>query len=146
MKIAFDIGGVISKYPDELITLISEFNDEYTLTEPCIITDQHPKEEVLKVLKDNHLYDKRWFNEDNVYCADYKKYGEMCKAVLLRDLKIDIFIDDFAGYLNWDYSWGKPPLRLLVWPDASRPYHDKSWVQPTHNFGSEYYKLNDKEV
>ncbi len=55
MKIGFDIGGVLSKYPDELGELIgcllhsesSEFNGSCKI---YFITDQHPKEKVVETL------------------------------------------------------------------------------------------------
>lgn len=147
MKIAFDIGGVLSKYPNEFKSLIStlcrecveDYHDVY------IITDQHPKEAVVKSLTENGYINNYLdsINVDNIYCADYSKYGEMCKAVLLKDLKIDIFIDDFPGYLNWNYGWGNPPLRLFVWPDASRSYHHESWVQDkSYTFGKEKWDID----
>ena len=51
----------------------------------------------------------------------------MCKAVLLSELKIDIFFDDFIGYLAWDSSLGPAPIRLLVMPDPYKPYWADSW-------------------
>ena len=62
MKIAFDIGGVISKYPiiiKKFIEMIDCANlwikhsylADYTSV--YIITDQHPKDEVIKVLESN---------------------------------------------------------------------------------------------
>ena len=102
VKIAFDISGVISKYPDEMRQLMALPDAEI-----FVITDMHEKTEVLKMLTDNGFM----ISEDHVLCADYATYGEMCKAVLLRDLKIDILLDDFVGYMQWDSSFGKAPIR-----------------------------------
>ena len=136
MKIAFDIGGVLSKYPKEFKEVISHFAGEHENI--FIITDQHPKQEVLETLRINGF---DFILADNVYCADYAKYGEMCKAIILRDLKIDILVDDFMGYLQWDYSWGKAPLRLLVMPDAQSPYWKEDWelLNDTPEFGRRVY-------
>lgn len=157
MKIAFDIGGVLSKYPTEFKTIIERFLDDDYDKVFCmnaggecqyypdssniyVITDQHPKEQVLSILHNNGF---DYLKLENIYCADYSKYGEMCKAVLLKDLKIDIFIDDFPGYLNWNYGWGQPPLRLFVWPDASRSYHHKDWIQDKeYSFGKERWDID----
>lgn len=148
VKIAFDIGGVLSKYPDEfrLIMDALRHNDNCEPHDIYIITDQHPKEQVIKILTDNKFigYYDDLIKPENVYCSNYSKYGEMCKAVLLHDLKIDIFVDDFPGYLNWDYRWGKPPLRLFVWPDASREYHHPDWIQDkSYTFGKEKWNINE---
>lgn len=148
MRIAFDIGGVLSKYPDEFKTMMGEFVTEYSTTDIYIITDQHPKDKVVKILNDNgfRVYSgNRYFDEgtlileENIYCADYEKYGDMCKPVLCRNLKIDILIDDHMGYLGWDSSWGKAPLRLLVMPDARRPYWHEDWKQDGGDFGRRVY-------
>ena len=123
MKIAFDIGGVISKYPDVFRNLINVLDQHWADLGVYIITDMHNKDEVIKILKDNHII----VDEDKVYCADYEKYGELCKAVLLKQLSIDIFVDDFVGYTSWDSSLGEAPIRLLVMPDPFKPYWHKDW-------------------
>lgn len=158
MKIGFDIGGVISKYPQQMLEMIEVLSVDHGL---FIITDMHPKEKVLQTLIDNGLYctrrsvglaeqtkpeyhDKFYrglIHPDNVYSADYEKYGNMAKAVLIRDLKLDIFVDDFDGYLQWDSSLGPQPILLKVMPDAFRPYYNPSWVNNEEKFGRNmYYK------
>ena len=64
--------------------------------------------------------------ESDVYSADYKAHGEACKAVLLRELGIDVLVDDHPGYLVWPWP-GPAPLRLRVEPDVHRPYHAPEW-------------------
>jgi hypothetical protein len=125
MRIAFDIGGCISKYPDQFRELIQHM-DIYNV---FVITDMHDKSEVVKTLCDNEIL----VCEENVYCADYATHGEFCKAKLLQELKIDVFIDDFLGYLQWDSRFGKPPIRLLVMPDATQPYWHDTWKVPTES-------------
>lgn len=120
MKYAFDIGGVLSKYPVEFRNMVDHLD---VLNGIYAITDMHDQGYVMDMLWQNGFF----LLEENVHCADYAKYGEMCKAVLLRDLKIDVFIDDFPGYLQWDRSLGKAPLRLLVQPDPFMPYWDETW-------------------
>ena len=122
MKLAVDIGGCISKYPEQFRWLIISLGVNWEI---FIITDMHDKVEVMKQLKDNKID----VLENHVYCADYAKYGEMCKAVLLKELEIDMFIDDFIGYtMAWDSSFGPAPIRLLVCPDATMPYWSNQWI------------------
>ncbi|MEI6297208.1 MAG: hypothetical protein WCO84_06260 [bacterium] len=129
MRLCLDIGGVISKYPDQFKKLLLLFpsNDIF------VITDMHKKEEVLQMLENNGF---GFIPENNIYCADYKSKGEFCKALLLKELKIDIFIDDFGGYLQWDSILGDAPIRLLVVPDGFKPYWAPEWkVDVQQDFG-----------
>lgn len=137
MKVAFDIGGVLSKYPDELRNWVYTFQDAgYGV---FVITDMHDRREVLDQLRNNGFR----IPEDYVYTADYDQYGEMCKAVLLSKLGINVFIDDFPGYLQWDRSLGPAPIRLLVQPDAFRPYWHESWqVLCKSDFGRRFATPN----
>jgi hypothetical protein len=148
MNIGFDIGGVISKYPQELKFLMERlgiYSHQHNL---YIITDQHPKDEVIKVLIDNdimsiHAKVFSYVKRENIYCCDYEKYGNFAKAVLIKELKIDMFIDDFDGYLQWDSSFGPQPLLLKVMPDAFRPYWHNSWKQNGGLFGRRVF-TNEK--
>lgn len=163
MKIGFDIGGVISKYPEIIKLFLHKYNyDEYGYDsnkhDIFIITDQHPKKEVLRALCKNGFinglgnidgsttYLTNIINPENVYCADYEKYGNMAKAVLIKELNLDIFIDDFDGYLQWDSSFGPQPLLLKVMPDAFKPYWADSWKQDESEFGRrKYNELNNRQ-
>lgn len=137
MKIAFDIGGVVSKYPREFYRLLSAlwFVGGHELH---IITDMHDKEDVIKQLIDNG-FDYILIPSENIHCADYAQYGELCKAVLLRDLKIDMFYDDFLGYTTWPPHFGPAPIRLLVMPDPYRPYWSPEWKCSGGDFGRRVY-------
>jgi hypothetical protein len=156
MKIGFDIGGVLSKYPERFKELISNFE---FVTDIYIITDQHPKDKVLQVLIDNGWYstyrsqgliaqtkNEFWdtyldgiIHPDNVYCADYEKYGNMAKAILIKELKLDIFIDDFEPYLAWDSTLGPQPILLKLMPDVFKPYWSPKWKQDGGDFGRRVY-------
>ena len=136
MKIAFDVGGVISKYPDKFRTLMDAFS-WVDYMEVFVISDIHPKEEIVKVLRANDI-DHLQVKESNIYSADYAKYGEHCKTKLCEELDVDILIDDFVGYL----ADGKF-IRLLVMPDSSKPYwHDEWKVETESDFGRR--KFNEK--
>lgn len=154
MKIGFDIGGVISKYPEQLRELISSLTrgkyDGRDYSRVYVITDMHPKEKALGVLLNNFfiemedtdydlIYRPGIIDPNNVYCADYEKYGNMAKAVLIKELGIDIFIDDFDGYLQWDSSLGPQPILLKVQPDNFRPYWSDNWKCHEGDFGRRKY-------
>lgn len=114
MKIAFDIGGVLSKYGairDLYCTLMQ------TGVQTFVISDMHPVGKIVAMMKLNHLP-----FADNVYSADYSAHGENCKKVLCEQLGIDILIDDFIGYV----AQGKH-VRLLVMPDPNEPYYSDDW-------------------
>lgn len=136
MKIGFDIGGVLSKYPFEFKELLySLWNKDYP-EDIYIITDQHPKEQVIKVLVENGF---DFIYPERIYCADYEKYGNMAKAIIIKELGIDIFIDDFDGYLQWDSTLGPQPILLKVQPDNYKPYWADSWKCDGGDFGRRKY-------
>ncbi len=142
MRIAFDIGGVLSKYPNEFLVMMEDMSTG-PWVEIFVITDMHDKPAVLKQLKENGF---GFIEEKNVYCADYDKHGELCKAVLLRDLKIDMFFDDFIGYTQWPSEFGRAPVRCLIMPDGFRPYWHPSWKCEGPDFGRRVYKKeNDSD-
>jgi len=134
MKIAFDVGGVISKYPQQFRhMMISLKNNPYN--EVFVISDMHPKEKIIDVLKLNNFIG-HCIDTKDVYSADYAKYGEYCKARLCEQLGIDILVDDFVGYVA-DGSH----IRLLVMPDSTKPYWSDNWKTSSESdFGRRYCK------
>lgn len=123
LKVSFDIGGVLSKYPDKFRVLIHALIVSPDI-EIHVMTDMHEREYTLKLLEDNGF---GMIPPERVHNSDYAKHGEMCKAILMRDLGIDLLIDDFPGYCVWDWSFGPAPIRCLVQPDPNRPYWSKDW-------------------
>jgi hypothetical protein len=106
MKVAFDIGGVLSKFPETFRAMVAALISGGA--EVLVLTDMHDRREA------------------DVHVADYARHGEACKAILVRDLGIDVLIDDHGGYLAW--PWATPaPVRLLVTPDPRRPYYAPGW-------------------
>lgn len=132
MRVAFDVGGVVSKYPNTFRALIRKF----TLPEVYIISDMHPEEKIINLLQLNDID----FWQPNVHSANYDKYGEACKSVLLDELNIDLFFDDFIGYVALPGKY--PTIRCLVMPDAELPYYADSWKMPEGEpvFGRRTYK------
>lgn len=131
MRIAFDIGGVISKFPNEFADMMAAFwRAEHLI---YILTDMHDRDEVERMLKDNGVM-RHIRSPGHILIADYATHGEAAKAVILRDKGIDVFVDDFPGYLVW--PWPTPaPLRLQVMPDPRRPYWHPGWACNGGEFG-----------
>jgi hypothetical protein len=124
MRIAFDIGGVISKYPEVCRGLIHALAADVPRHEVFVVTDMHDRTALLETLRRNAICPP--VLEVNVLVADYERHGEGCKAVILRDRGIDLLVDDHGGYLAWPWP-GPAPMRLLVQPDQRRPYHSHTW-------------------
>lgn len=132
LRVAFDIGGVISKYPDIMCRMIAAL--VIGGAEVHIVTDMHDHAEVMRQLAMNGL---DAIAPERVHCADYNAHGEGCKAELLAALGIDVFLDDFIGYV----SAGGCPVRLLVMPDASKPYYADDWrIDSEPGFGRRVYR------
>ena len=137
MRIAFDIGGVLSKYPNQFRRLISRLLEPGPTFHGCdvhIITDMKDPDKVYKMLCENGFY---MIPRQNVHCADYETHGEGCKAELLRDLEIDLFFDDFLGYMMLPGD----TIRCLILPDPHKPYCHDDWVtKDKTDFGRRVYK------
>jgi hypothetical protein len=118
LRIAFDVGGVLSKQPDIWRAFINAVDPNQI--EVHIISDMHPVEMIIDTLNKNS-FDK--ISRCNIHSADYDHYGEMCKAVLCERLGIDILIDDFIGYVAVPGA----TVRLLVMPDSDAPYYHDAW-------------------
>lgn len=119
MKVAFDIGGVLSKYPNIFTRLIKILRSSHDC-EIHIISDMHSVDYIQKMLRMNGIY----LSIDNVHSADYTTHGELCKSELLKSLNIDIMFDDFIGYLADEQSC---PVRCLVMPNPHLDYYHESW-------------------
>jgi len=111
MKIAFDIGGVLGKYPKIfrpfVCALKSGGAEVYVVTD---IPDQATAEQILR----GHGYD---FSAENILCCDYLQHGDCCKRVVIKQFGIDILIDDHPAYCA-----AAGCVSLMLWPDASIPY------------------------
>lgn len=135
LKIALDVGGVLSKYPKIFQKLLEALDP--TKVEVYVVSDMHPKEEIVRALEDNDMAIK----PANVYSADYHKYGEHCKAKLCESLGIHILVDDFLGYLADGQH-----IRLLVMPDSTKPYWSHDWKTDTQSdFGRRQNMLEVKK-
>lgn len=118
IRIGIDIGGVISKYPDTF-ALLWQALDASPGVEVHVLTDM-PLDKAAEMLSLNSFN----VREGRLHSCDYDAHGEGCKAVKAAELGLDMLIDDFAGYVAIP---GKPPVRMLVMPDASMPYYADTW-------------------
>jgi hypothetical protein len=134
-RVALDIGGVISKYPDVLRALASAIVAGGG--EVHVVTDMQDRDDVLVQLEANGF---GFIVAERVHCADYTTHGEGCKAELLAALEIDVLLDDFVGYVAIPGC----PVRCLVMPDAAQPYWHPTWkagkADGSSDFGRRVYK------
>ena len=133
LRIAFDIGGVLSKHPaafKAFLVALHQYHDLY------VITDMHPKEKVVETLRRNGFLGM--FKSDRILVSDYETHGDACKAVLLREHNIDVFFDDHPGYLVWPWA-GPAPIRLRIEPDPYLPYWADEWCCDGGDFGRRRY-------
>lgn len=126
IKIAFDIGGVLSKYSDIFGKLVAKLQsaDDGRWAEQIFSVDVYVISDMHDVAMMHSMLQKNGFNipMNRIFSADYDSYGEYCKTKLCEELKIDILIDDFVGYLaEGDF------IRLLVMPNVRKPYYDDTW-------------------
>lgn len=132
-RVAFDIGGVLSKYPDKFRAFIVQLM--HVGVEVYVVTDMQDTDKIYELLV---LNDFGMIPKTNVYSADYMKHGEGCKAELLRELEIDLFFDDFLPYV----AIPDDTIRCLVMPNQYKPYEAPEWkTLPGHpEFGRAVYK------
>lgn len=133
MKVAFDIGGVLSKYPVKFRHLVVQL--QHAGAEVFVITDMHDVDKIYEMLVMN---DFAMILKSHVYSADYETHGDGCKSELLRELEIDLFFDDHLAYL----SIPDATVRCLVMPDPYKPYWAPEWKVPEGDpdFGRRFYK------
>ena len=114
MKLAFDIGGVLGKYPDVFLPMISALG--HGGAEVFVITDISEKK-----LAQGQL-NKYGYNimPDKILCADFEKFGDRCKSVLIKEHGIDVLVDDHPGYCA-----DSGCVSLFVWPDPHIPYESQ---------------------
>lgn len=117
IRVAFDVGGVLSKRPEVFVPLLKALEASPDVT-VFVVSDMHPQARIIDMLARNGIL----IDPERIISSDYETHGELCKTVVCKDLKIDLLIDDFPGYVaQGDH------VRLLVMPDPSRPYFADEW-------------------
>jgi len=117
LRISFDIGGVLSKYPDVFRPMVEALQKGGA--EVFVLTDMTDHDLSTKFVRDNG-YD---IPPERVLCADYRAHGDGCKAVLIEQFEIQLHVDDFPGYCAHSKS-----VNLFVWPNPDLPYYHDDFV------------------
>jgi hypothetical protein len=118
MKIGIDIGGVISRYPSQMMMLIDTFNA--TGHQVYILTDM-AYDDAVGALRENGFGD--FIGASRIISCDWPKHGDLCKTIKAEELGLDILIDDRPDYLASGYFIG-----LCLSPRPNVPYYHPSWV------------------
>ena len=117
LRISFDIGGVLSKYPEVFRPLIAALQKGGVWV--YVITDMHQHAQSVRFVQDNG-YD---IPAERILNADYNEHGEGCKEKVIEEHGIDVHIDDFPGYCAHTRC-----VSLFVWPNPERPYYADDFV------------------
>jgi len=112
LRISFDIGGVLSKYPHVFRPLVAALNAADNV-EVYVVTDMHDHDKSVRMVQENG-YD---IPAERVINSDYARHGEQCKEMAIRQHNIDIHVDDFPGYVAHTAC-----VNLFVWPNPREPY------------------------
>lgn len=116
VRIAFDVGGVLSKRPEIFVPLIDALTRGGA--EVFVISDMHPVEKIVEMLPLNGIE----LPAGRIISADYATHVELCKTRAAEAIELDILIDDFPAYLAEGQH-----VRLMMMPDVSRPYYSPAW-------------------
>jgi len=117
LKIAFDIGGVISRYPQEMLNLMQSLQKGGV--DIHIITDMNQKD-ALSACRENNI---NFLPEENIHSADWSAHGDCCKTVVCDKLGIDILLDDRP-----DYCADGNFIGFVLSPRVRKPYYAPGWV------------------
>jgi hypothetical protein len=112
LRISFDIGGVLSKYPKVFVPMVQAL--QAGGAEVFVITDMHQHEQSVKFVQENGYQ----IPDDHILNSDYAQYGERCKELTIKQHQIDLHIDDFPGYCAHIAC-----VSLFVWPNPHEPYY-----------------------
>jgi len=117
MKIGFDIGGVISRYPEKMIQLMGIL--QMGGAEVYVITDI-PFDIAVELCAKNHIA----IAQDRIISCDWGKHMDLCKTKACEELGIDFLIDDRP-----DYCAVGDFIGLVVSPrPLTAKYYHETWV------------------
>jgi len=117
MKIAFDIGGLISRYPEQMTTMMRALIAGGV--EVYIITDMN-QQDALTACRENNL---DFIPPERILSGDWSKCGDRCKTVLCEEHEIDIMVDDRPDYCAEGNFIG-----LVLSPRPQVLYYAPGWV------------------
>lgn len=115
-RVGFDIGGVISKFPEPMKALMRALasSPEH---EVFIITDM-PIAIAKQMLECNNVP----FDDEHLICVDFSAHQDLCKSNLAETHGIDIMIDDRPDYVALGFQIG-----FIISPRPLLPYEHASW-------------------
>jgi hypothetical protein len=117
MKIGFDIGGTISRYPEkmkELMTILKKGGAQV-----CVITDI-PYDQACQLCLDNEIP----VLASQIHSCNWSEHQDLCKTLKCEELKVDFLIDDRP-----DYCAVGDFIGLVLAPrPKTRPYYSDSWI------------------
>lgn len=116
LRVAFDIGGVLSKRPDVFRPLVAAL--QAGGAEVYVITDMHDHEQSVRFVQSNGYT----VPAERILNSDYTEHGETCKAETVKQHGIHLLVDDFPGYAA-AVATETDAVSLLTWPDPRRPYY-----------------------
>lgn len=117
LRVSFDIGGVLSKYPHVFRPMVSALIKGGAVV--YVLTDIPDHAKATKLVWDNGFH----VDADHVLCADWNEHGDSCKAEVLKAHGIHLHIDDFAPYCAHGEC-----LSLFAWPNPELPYYHEDFV------------------
>ena len=116
LRVAFDIGGVLSKRPDVFRPLVAAL--QAGGVEVFVVTDMPDHEQSVRFARSNGYA----IPAANILHSDYALYGEACKAETVKKNNLHLLVDDFPGYAS-AVATETDAVSLFTWPDPHRPYY-----------------------
>lgn len=114
IRIGFDIGGVLSKHPAFFRPLIEALNAHPDF-EVHVLTDVQPPRSIALIHENGYPVPA-----ERIHSADYATHREACKAVMAKELRLDVLVDDHLPYLDpIQRVCGDATIRLHVMPGSN---------------------------
>jgi len=118
VKVGFDVGGVLSKYPHLLRPIWNAFI-RHPEIEVHVLSDMS-REKLVRMLTMNNFF----LPPERIHTCDYAAHGGECKSLKAKEIGLDVLWDDMMDYVS---TVGEPELRLLVMADPTTDYCHPDW-------------------
>jgi hypothetical protein len=117
MIVAFDIGGVLSRYPEKMKALMHALMAGGV--DVRIVTDiNHSK--AIELL---HLNGFGFVPDEKVHSGDWSVDGDLCKTNVCTEIGVDFLIDDRPDYCaEGDF------IGMVLSPRPRVSYYAKTWM------------------
>jgi len=117
MKVAFDVGGLISRYPIQMKAMMKALIAGGV--EVYILTDMN-QQDARAACETNGI---DFISQDRILSADWSCHGDLCKTRMCEAHGIDILLDDRP-----DYTAHGDFIGLNLSPRPHTPYYADGWV------------------